>query len=206
MTHFVTLTVPPPRTDHSLRHSTTRVGLQARRFRILWNHEKRHDFRHPGQLFRNLPVFTKSLYMTSYEVSIGFWAIGYTFHAFYGPFYCLSSRELLSIIPEDRMTHFVTLTVPPPRTDHSLRHTTTRVGLRATWFWILWFHKKRPFRAIYVSYSTWFSAPGSTFSKPPRFLPNPCRWHLMRFPIVFRAIGYTFHAFYGTFRCLSSCE
>jgi hypothetical protein len=144
--------------------------------------------------------------MTSYEVSIGFWAIGYTFHAFYGPFHCLSSRELLSIIPEDRMTHFVSLTVPPPRTDNSLRHTTTRVGLRATWFRILWLHKKCPFRAIFVSYSTRFSAPGSTFSKPPRFLPNPCRWHLMRFPLVFRAIGYTFHAFYRTFHCLSSRE
>jgi hypothetical protein len=35
MTHFVTLTVPSPRTDHSLKHSTTRVGLRARRVRIL---------------------------------------------------------------------------------------------------------------------------------------------------------------------------
>jgi hypothetical protein len=36
MTHFVTRTVPPPRADHSLRHSTTRVGLRARRVRILF--------------------------------------------------------------------------------------------------------------------------------------------------------------------------
>jgi hypothetical protein len=122
--------------------------------------------------------------MTSYEVSIGFWAIGYTFHAFYGPFRCLSSRELLSTILEDRMTHFVNLTVPPPCTDHSLRHSTTRVGLRAIRFQILWLREKRPFRAIFVSYSTRFWTPGSTFSKPPGFLANPCRWHLMRFPLV----------------------
>jgi hypothetical protein len=145
MTHFVTLTVPPPRTDHSLRHSTTRVGLQARRFRILRIRKKRpfrdifvsyiaHDFRHPGQVFRNLPDFYQILVMTSYEVYIGFWAIGYTFHAFYRPFRCLSSRELLPTIPDDRMTHFVTLTVPCPRTDHRLRQSTTRVGLRARRF------------------------------------------------------------------------
>jgi hypothetical protein len=72
--------------------------------------------------------------MTSYDVSIGFWAIGYTFHAFYEPFRCLSSRELLSTIPEDTMTHFVTLTVPPPHNDHSLMHSTTRVGSGADGF------------------------------------------------------------------------
>jgi hypothetical protein len=218
MTHFVTLTVPPPRTDHSLRHSTTRVGLQARQFRILWLREKRlfravfvtyntrfsnfmtsrkmsvsGHFRELSHtifdtrvnFFETSQIFSKSLYMTSYEVSIGFWAIGYTFHAFYGPFHCLSSRELLSTIPEDGMTHFVTLTVPPPRIDHSLRHSTTRVGLRARRFRILWLREKRPFRAIFVSINARFSAPGSSFSKPPEFLRNPCRWHLMRFPLVF---------------------
>jgi hypothetical protein len=128
--------------------------------------------------------------MTSYEVSIGFWGIGCTFHAFYGPFRCLSSRELLSTIPEDRMTHFITLTVPPPCTDHSLRHSTTMVGLRPRRFRILWLRKKHPFRAIFVSYSTLFSAPKSTFSKPLGFLPNLCRWHLIRFPLV---LGHRVH-------------
>jgi hypothetical protein len=33
MTHFVTITFPP-HTNHSSRHSTTKVGLWARRFRI----------------------------------------------------------------------------------------------------------------------------------------------------------------------------
>jgi hypothetical protein len=123
--------------------------------------------------------------MTSNEVSIGFWAIGYTFHAFYRPFRCLSSRELLSSNPEDRMTHFFTRTVPPPHTDHSLWHSTTMVGLRARRFQILWLREKCSFRAIFVSYSTRFSAPGSTLSKPPGFLANPYRWHLMRVQLFF---------------------
>jgi hypothetical protein len=76
--------------------------------------------------------------MTSYEVSIDLWAIGYTFHAFFGPFRCRSSWELLATNPEARMTHFVTVTFHPPRTDHSSRHSTTRVGLRARRFQILW--------------------------------------------------------------------
>jgi hypothetical protein len=114
--------------------------------------------------------------MTSYEVSIGFWAIGYTFHAFYGSFRCLSSRELLSTIPDDIMTHFVTLTVPRPRTDHSLRHSTTRVGLRARQIRILWLREKRSFPAIFVSY----------------------RWHLMRFyQILVDDILWGFHWFLG---------
>jgi hypothetical protein len=124
--------------------------------------------------------------MTSYEVSIGLRAIGYTFHVFYGPFRCLSSRELLSTIPEYRMTQFVTLMVPPPRTDHSLRHSTARTGIRARQFRILWLHKKRPFRAIFVSYNTRFSAPGSTFSKPPGF-----------FQILLDDILWGFHWFSG---------
>jgi hypothetical protein len=86
---------------------------------------------------------------------------------------------------EDRMTHFVTLMVPPPQTKHSLRHSTAKVGLWARRFRILCIRKKRPFRAIFVSYSTRFSVPGSTFLKPSGFFPNPCRSHLMRFPLVF---------------------
>jgi hypothetical protein len=137
--------------------------------------------------------------MTSYEVAIGLWSIGYTFHAFYGTFRCLSSRELLSTIPEVRRTHFVTLMFPPPRTDHSLRHSTTRIGIQARRFRILWIRKKRPFRAIFLRYSTRFSAPGSTFSKPPGFFPNPCRWYLMRFPLVFGPWGTHSMPFMGRF-------
>jgi hypothetical protein len=71
MTHFVTRTVPPPRPDHSLRHSTTRVGLRARRVQILFFPENvrfgrfswavAHGFRHPGQFFGNHPDCDKIL-------------------------------------------------------------------------------------------------------------------------------------------------
>jgi hypothetical protein len=144
-----------------------------------------HDFRHPGQLLRSLPDFYQILVDDILWGFHWFWAIGYTFHAFYGPFRYLSSRKLMSTIPEDRMSHFVTLTVPPPCTDHSLRHITIRLGLRASRFRILWLREKRPFQAIFVSYNTRFSAPGSTFSKRPGFLANTYRSHLMRFQLVF---------------------
>ena len=65
MMHFVTLTVPPPRTDHSLMHNSSKgmspgqKGLQVR-FRenvrfgpfscVIAN-----DFQDSGQFFRNIP-------------------------------------------------------------------------------------------------------------------------------------------------------
>jgi hypothetical protein len=141
------------------------------------------DFRHPGQLFRNLPDFYQILVD---DILWGFhWFLGLRVHipCFLQTVSLPVQPELLSTIPEDRMTHFVTLTVPPPRTDHSLRRSTTRVGLRARRFRI--FSRKRPFRAIFVSYSTRFLAPGQTFWKPPGLSQNPCRWHFMRFPLIF---------------------
>jgi hypothetical protein len=51
--------------------------------------------------------------------------MGYTFWAFFGQFRCLSNRELL-IQTEAGMIYFVTPTVPPPHTDHSLMHNSTR--------------------------------------------------------------------------------
>jgi hypothetical protein len=68
--------------------------------------------------------------MTFYEDSIDFWTIGSTFLAFYGHFVTFPSIQLLAQT-EARITHFVTLTVPPRRIDHRLRHSATRVGLRA---------------------------------------------------------------------------
>jgi hypothetical protein len=50
--------------------------------------------------------------------------VGYTFRAFFGPFCCLCNRELLAQT-EAKMIHFDTLTVPPPRTKHSLMHNST---------------------------------------------------------------------------------
>jgi hypothetical protein len=64
MMNFDTLTVPPPRIDHSLIHNTTRgrspgpKGLQVRfrekcLFRASW--VIAHDFQHSGQFFCNIP-------------------------------------------------------------------------------------------------------------------------------------------------------
>jgi hypothetical protein len=71
MAHFITRMVPSSRTDHSLTLSTTRVGLRARRVRILFFFENvlfgrfswaiAHGFRHPGQFFGNLPQCHKIL-------------------------------------------------------------------------------------------------------------------------------------------------
>jgi hypothetical protein len=107
--------------------------------------------------------------MTSYEVSIDFWAIGYTFLAFYGPFRCLPSRELLATIPGARMTHFVTVTVPHPRTDHSSRHSTTRVGLQARRFRILWLHENVCFGPFSWATTHNFRHPGQFFRNIPDF-------------------------------------
>jgi hypothetical protein len=54
-----------------------------------------------------------------------FWTVGYMFRVFFSPFRCLWNRELVAQT-KARMMHFVTLTVPPPRTDHSLMHNSTR--------------------------------------------------------------------------------
>jgi hypothetical protein len=43
------------------------------------------------------------------------------FLAFFGPFRCLWNRELLAQT-EAGIIHFITPTVPPPRTDYSLMH------------------------------------------------------------------------------------
>jgi hypothetical protein len=141
MTHFVTRTVPSPCTDHILRHSTTRVGLRARRVRILFFRETVHfgqfswaianGFWHPGKFFENLPDCHKILVD---DILWGFdWFLDHRVHV-PGLLRVISlpfvAKKLLAQT-EARMTHFFTQTVPSPRTDHSLRHSPTRVGLRA---------------------------------------------------------------------------
>jgi hypothetical protein len=59
---------------------------------------------------------------------------------FTGHFITFPSRKLLAQT-ESRMTHFVTQTVSSPRTYQSLRHSTTRVGLRARRVQILFFRE-----------------------------------------------------------------
>jgi hypothetical protein len=115
-----------------------------------------------------------------------------------GRFVAFPSRQLLAQM-EARMTHFVTLTVPSPRTDHSLRHSTTRAGLRARRVWILFFSRKRPFRAIFVSYSTRCSTPGPILCKRPGLSQNTSRWHFMRFWLIFVPYGPRSRPFTGRF-------
>jgi hypothetical protein len=62
MTHFVTLTVPPPRTDHSLLHNNTRGMSPGQKSLQVRFHENgptfswvAHDFQHSGQFYCNIP-------------------------------------------------------------------------------------------------------------------------------------------------------
>jgi hypothetical protein len=144
------VTVPPPSTDQSLRHSTTRVGLWARRVRIFFFRENvrfgrfswaiAHGFRHLGQFFANLPDCHKIL---EDDILWGFqWFLDHRVHipglllVISLPF--LADNYLLKWKPE---WHISPLTVPPPSTDHSLRHSTTRVGLCADGFEFHFFAK-----------------------------------------------------------------
>jgi hypothetical protein len=176
MTHFVTPTVPSPRTDHSLRHSTTRLGFRARRFQILFFRENvrfgrfswaiSHGFRHPGQFFGNLPDCHKKLVddiLWCFD-----WFLDHRVHV----------RGLLRVISlpflekftssnGTRMTHFVTPTVPSPRTDYSLRHSTTRVGFRARRFRILFFRENVRFGRFSWAIAHGFLHPGQFFRNLP---------------------------------------
>jgi hypothetical protein len=73
--------------------------------------------------------------MTFYEVSIDFGPYGPRSWPFTGHFVTFPNIQLLAQT-EATMTHFVTLTVPPSRTDHSLRHSTTHTvfGTQANFF------------------------------------------------------------------------
>jgi hypothetical protein len=169
MTHFVTLTVPSPRTDHSLRHSTTMVRLQARRVRILFFRENvrfgRYSctrFSAPKPNFWKPPGLSQNPYrwhFMRFRLILGPW--GPRSMPFMGHFVTFPSTQLLAQT-EARMTHFVTLTVPSPRTDHSLRHSTTKVGLRARRGRILFFRENVRFGRF-----SWAS-----FRHPGQFLEN----------------------------------
>jgi hypothetical protein len=116
--------------------------------------------------------------MTFYEVSIVFWIIGSTFQAFYGSFLYLSSRKLLAET-EAVMTHFVTRTVPSPCTDHSLRYSTTRVGLRARRVRILFFPENVRFGRFSWAIAYGFRHPTQFFGNLPdcqKILINDILW------------------------------
>jgi hypothetical protein len=65
MMHFVTLTVPPPRTDHSLMHNSTRgISPSQKGLHVRFRENVRfapfswviaHDFQDSGQFFCNIP-------------------------------------------------------------------------------------------------------------------------------------------------------
>jgi hypothetical protein len=102
--------------------------------------------------------------MTFYEVSIDFRTIGPRSSPFTGRFVAFPSRKLLPQT-EAWMTHFCTRTVPSPHTDHILRHSTTRVGLRARWVRILFFRENVRFGRF-----SWAIAHG--FRHPSQFFGN----------------------------------
>jgi hypothetical protein len=142
--------------------------------------------------------------MTFYEVSIDFWTIGTTFQAFYGSFVTFPSRQLLAQT-EARMTHFVTRTVPSPRTDHSLRHSTTRVGLRARRIRILFFRENVRFGQFSLAIAHGFRHRGQFFGNLPdchKILVDDILWgfdwfldHRFHVPGLIRVISLPFLAY-----------
>jgi hypothetical protein len=104
--------------------------------------------------------------MTFYEVSIDFWTIGLRSRPFTSRFVAFPSRKLLAQT-EARMTHFCTRTVPSPHTDHSWRHSTTRVGLRARRVWILFFPENVHFERFSWAIAHGFRHPSLFFGNLP---------------------------------------
>jgi hypothetical protein len=133
--HFVTLTVPAPHTDHSLMHNTTRgrsPGQKDLKVRYRENARFRpfswattHEFQHSSQFLCNISDVRKLLVEDIWRIF--HWFLNRRVHVsgLFWQLSCLSNRELVAWT-EARMMHFVTLMVPPPRTDHSLMHNTTR--------------------------------------------------------------------------------
>jgi hypothetical protein len=122
--HISSLTVPPPCTDHSLRHSNTKVGLWARRVRILFFRENvysgAHGFWHSGQFFGNLPDCHKILVD---DILWGFhWILDHRvrvpalLRVISLPF--VADNYLLKWKSE---WHISLVTVPPPCTDQSFK-------------------------------------------------------------------------------------
>jgi hypothetical protein len=98
---------------------------------------------------------------------------------FTGHFVTFPSIQLLAQT-EARMTHFVTRTVPSPRADHSLRHSTTMVGLRTRRVRILFFREKVRFGRFSWAIAHGFRHPGQFFRKSPLLSQNTCRWHFAK--------------------------
>jgi hypothetical protein len=113
-----------------------------------------------------------------------FWTVGYRFRAFYGPFRCLCNRELLAQT-KAKMIHFVILTVPPPRTDHSIMHNTIRgrspdqKGSRVR------FRENVRFEPFSRVIAHDFHHSGQFVLQHPGSAQTSYRRHLARFPLIF---------------------
>jgi hypothetical protein len=91
--------------------------------------------------------------------------------------------------------NFGTQTVPPPCTDHSLMHNTTRHRSLGQKSLQVCFREKRPFWASFVGYSTRFLALGSICLQHPGCRQTPCWRHLVRFSLIFGPYGARFRPF-----------
>jgi hypothetical protein len=95
--HFITLTVPPPRIDHSLMHNSTRgmsPGQKCLQVRFRENVRfgpfswvVAHDFQDSSQIFATSRICTDSIYKTFGEVMIDFWTLWYPFRGLFRPVY-----------------------------------------------------------------------------------------------------------------------
>jgi hypothetical protein len=93
--YFITLTVPPPRTDHSLKHNSTRgmfpgqKGLQVRFLENVrfgpFSWVIAHDFQDSGQFFCNIPDVHRLLLQDIWPGFDDFWTLGYPFHGLFRP-------------------------------------------------------------------------------------------------------------------------
>jgi hypothetical protein len=91
--------------------------------------------------------------------------LGSCFGAFFDPFRCLCNQELLAQT-EATMMNFDTLTVPPPRTDHSLMHNTTRGRSPGQKGFQVCLREKRPFRPFSLVIAHDFQHSGQFFATP----------------------------------------
>jgi hypothetical protein len=122
-------------------------------------------FSAPRPIFWKPPGLSQNPYrwhFMRFRLILGPW--GPRSRPFLGHFVTFPGRQLLAHM-EARMTHFVTRTVPPPRVDHSLRHSTTRVGLRAGWVRILFFPENVRFGRFSWAIAHGFRHPGQFFGK-----------------------------------------
>jgi hypothetical protein len=141
--------------------------------------------------------------MIFYEVSIDFWTIGPRSRPFTCRFVAFPSRKLLAQT-EARMTHFCTRTVRSPRTDHSLRHTTTWVGLRARRVRILFFRENVRFGRLSWAIAHGFRHRGQFFENLPdchKILVDDNLWgfdwfldHRVHVPGLLRVVSSPFRA------------